>query len=915
MLIRITFSFFFLVVQKQARNNAKATTELKAQLNAVQEDMKTIESDKAQILEDLALAKRLTDEAYGKLEESLAAQRSAEEALELERFKSTEREQSGIERKEQEWRRKCDNMKRHHAEDVASLIAATRELEGVKDELAVTVQAKDAALEQVQRIANDNAKKVEALMAEVSQLKSHHGAQLQAKAKEATQSISKLESEASALRAELQKAKAFQEKLAKADQQVEGFKVDIAYLRRAEADANQSAQEWKKKAESFQTRLQEVSRPNKANEELLTSFKKSFEDCTSMLQDKQSQVIQLKEKVASLEKEANEYREGFLGTNRRLDVAKEAFELQATIDRLTSEHQMLHEAHRQVATSEKTVSAQVGHLTEEKNKLLKELDDTRQERDRVKKAVQDLAAALREVSSEAREAKERVLAKQLELENAQLQISELKAAMKSAEDKYQSMLDESKNEADCLRKTVEKMCSEAKTSEDEWICKEAGFVDMLKKSDDGISSIQSEMNRLAESLRAAENEVQVLKGDKTQLLSKLQEFELKTKNTSSSAEKAKAEMRRLTESLRAAENEMQVLKGDKTQLLSKLQEFELKTKNTSSSAEETKAENSQLEDLVSSKEKEALAMNHQVTDLRYREHTALEKANELSKLLTEATARKSEEEEAAKNTDVSVMKLEMDEVQESLKAAECEVKAAKDDKAQLQNKLRLLESKMTEASLTSEEAKLNSLRLKEMLEDKEHEVASIAQENNDLRAREADAQAKIYELAALLAEATAKKGGESNGMVARSPEKQPSVLRKFMCSPMHNVHDDEPCESSARTIQMEEIKHVEMEIVKQIKCEKESISTVDANSLENSKIIEDDLSKERDDDSESTDDDIESPDDALADQMNGLLITGPTSSFNQQPQHMHNKKKKALLKKFGGLLKKKAHFTKLSSHP
>jgi uncharacterized coiled-coil DUF342 family protein len=131
-----------------------------------------------------------------------------------------------------------------------------------------------------------------------------------------------------------------------------------------------------------------------------------------MLQDKQSQVIQLKEKVASLEKEACEYKEGFLDTNRRLDVAKkEAHELQATVDRLTSEHQMLHEAHQQVATSEKTVSAQVGHLNEEKNKLLKELDDTRQERDKVKKAVQDLAAALREVSSEARESKERVLAK------------------------------------------------------------------------------------------------------------------------------------------------------------------------------------------------------------------------------------------------------------------------------------------------------------------------------------------------------------------------------------------------------------------------------------------------------------------------------------------------------------------------
>ena len=50
--------------------------------------------------------------------------------------------------------------------------------------------------------------------------------------------------------------------------------------------------------------------------------------------------------------------------------------------------------------------------------MLKELDDTRDERDKVKKAAEDLAAALREVSSEAREAKERVLAKQAELDSA-----------------------------------------------------------------------------------------------------------------------------------------------------------------------------------------------------------------------------------------------------------------------------------------------------------------------------------------------------------------------------------------------------------------------------------------------------------------------------------------------------------------
>ncbi|CAN6294137.1 unnamed protein product [Urochloa humidicola] len=853
---------------------AKASSELQAQVSLAQEELRSArerlasaESDRAQLLEDLSLARRLAADAAGKAEKSEAARRRAEEALELERFQSTEREQAAAAAAE-EWQRKHDGVKRRHAEDVASLIAATRELDAIRGDLAAAATARDSALEQadgLQRIANENAKEVEALTAQVAQLKAHLDAELEAQAREATETVGKLESEASALKSELQEARAFQEKLAEAEELLGNLRVDLAYAKSAEADATRSAQEWRSKAESLEKRLEEASRVNRRSEESLALLTTSFEDCTSMLQEKQAQVLQLNNKVASLEKEAREHKEGFVETRRRLEVAaKEASELQVAIDRMRSEHELLQETHRQVAVNEKAASDQVGKLTEDKNRLLEELHSTREERDKVKKAVEDLAAALREVSSEAREAKERVLVKQAELESAQVQVSELKVAMKDAEERYQLMLDESNYETACLRKAVEKMGSETKSFKDEWISKEAGFVDMLKRSGDGMSSIQAEMDRLSESLKVAEKEVQELRTDKAQLINKLQEFESQAMDTSSNAEQAMAE-------------------------------------------------SSHLKDLLSFKDKELLSLNHEVTELRLREQTASAKITELSKLLADVTARKSEEENTKSKALLS--KLEMDKVLESLRAAECEAKAAKDEKTQLQSKVRQLESKITEANLTSEEAKISSLRLKETLEDKEHELASIVHENDEMRAREAAAQARIDELAALLAEATAiRKGGEP---LNRSPEKQPSALMKLICSPMHHsVRDDE--NNGENFIQVEDIKHVEVETVRQVKREKEiiSVSAVDTSCLENSKIIEDDLSKERDDESESIDDDDddeESPvDDGFVDQMNGLLIHGPTSSFNQD-QHVQ-KKKKALLRKFGSLLKKKAHFTKLSNH-
>ncbi|VAH05636.1 unnamed protein product [Triticum turgidum subsp. durum] len=994
---------------------AKAS-ELQAQLNLVQEDLKNarehlanIDKDRAQVHDDLVLTKTLADEAYQKLEESLAMQRRAEEALEIERFKSVEREQASIElarRKEEEWQRKHADVTKRHAQDVNSLAKVTKELENTKGELAVTAQAKNSALSRVdeaEKTMHGNAKRMEILMAEVTRLKSEMGS----REKGAEEIIDKLRSEASELRAELQRAMAFQEKLVRAEEVVKGLKVDIAYAKRAEMDADQSAQGWKTKAAALEDRLVAITSLNKSNEEALASLTKSF-------QEAQSQVLQLTEKATASEGEASEYKEGFLETNRRLDIMrKEASELQATIDSLKSEHELLNEAHRQVVSNEKAASSQVGVLGGDKVRLQQELDEAREERNKAKKGVEELAVALRQVSAEAREAKERVLAKQTELDHAQLQISELKTESKNAEDKYQLMLQESNclkkkaemleseaknakekyelilDESNYLKKTVERLGSEAKILQDDRVSKEVGFAEMLRRSEEEASYVKSEMSKLMESLAVAEKEVQELKAEKTQLVHQLEEgFDstmmdaasssaeqpmvtesshlkdlLSTKEkevlalnhqvtelrlreaaalakadeasklmdaASSRAEQSMvAESSHLKDLLSTKEKEVLALDHQVTELrlreaaaLAKADEASKLMDAASSSAEQSMvAESSRLKDLLSTKEKEVLALGHQVTELRLREEAALAKADEASKLLAEATARKAGEEEAARSAEKSntlLVKLEMDTMLQSQRAAEHEAKNAKDNMVQLQSKLRLVESKITEANLTAEEEKISSLRLKETLAEKEEELQSIARENDGLRTREAAARAKADELAAMLVEATAMKGGDQSA--GRSPEKQPNVFRKMMCSPMENAArgDHEDRRNSDRIVQvLEEIKHVEVETVRQVKHEREEVS-VEANSMENSKILEDDLCKgmmsNGVDTESSDDDDIDSQgEDGAADQMGGLLMHGPRSSFKQE-HHSHKKKKKALLRKFGSMLKKKAHFTKLNKH-
>ncbi|KAI5017695.1 hypothetical protein ZWY2020_042583 [Hordeum vulgare] len=825
---------------------AKAS-ELQAQLNLVQEDLRNarehlanIDRDRAQVHGDLVLTKTLADEAYQKLEESLAAQRRAEEALELERFKSVEREQASMElarRKEEEWQRKHADITKRHAQDVNSLAKATKELENAMGELAVTAQAKNSALsraDEAEKTTQGIAKRMEILMAEVTRLKS----EMESREKGAEEIIDKLRSEATELRAELQRAMAFQEKLVRAEEVVEGLKVDIAYAKRAEMDADQSAQGWKNKAAALNDRLVAITSLNKSNEEALASLTKSF-------QEAQSQLLQLTEKAAASECEASQYKEGFLETNRRLDIVrKEASDLQAAIDSLRSEHELLNEAHRQVVSNEKAASSQISILGGDKVRLQQELDEAREEKNKAKKGVEDVAAALRQVSAEAREAKERVLAKQTELDHAQLQISELKTTTKNAGDKHQLML----HESNCLKEKVEMLESEAKNAKENY------------------ELILDESNHLKKTVERLGSEAKILQDDR---VSKEVRFAEMLRRSEEEASYVRSEMSKLMESLAAAETELQKLKAEKTQLVHQLEEGS--------------------------------------------ERTAMDAPS------SKATARKAGEEEEDRSADKSnalLVKLEMDTMLQSQRAAENEAKDAKDNMAQLQSKLRLVESKITEANLTAEEEKISSLRLKETLTEKEEELQSIVRENDSLRTREAAARAKADELAAMLAEATAMKGGDQSA--GRSPEKQPNVFRKMMCSPMDNVArgDHEARRNSDRIVQvLEEIKHVEVETVRQVKHEREV--SVEANSMENSKIIEDDLCKgmmsNGVDTESSDDDDIDSQgEDGAADQMGGLLTHGPRSSFKQE--HHSHKKKKALLRKFGSMLKKKAHFTKLNKH-
>ncbi|XP_059310404.1 putative WEB family protein At1g65010, chloroplastic [Lycium ferocissimum] len=115
----------------------------------------------------------------------------------------------------------------------------------------------------------------------------------------------------------------------------------------------------------------------------------------------------------------------------------------------------------------------------EESKLEMKLANEAEEKNR--KALDDLALALKEVASEASEAKKKLRATQLELGQAKKEAGNMKETIKSTKVRYQKLLDEAKKEKEIYRSTAEQLKLEAEESLLAWNGKEMSFITCIKE--------------------------------------------------------------------------------------------------------------------------------------------------------------------------------------------------------------------------------------------------------------------------------------------------------------------------------------------------------------------------------------------------------------------------------------------------
>jgi chromosome segregation ATPase len=551
---------------------AKPSQELQAQLDAVQEALKQAmaqlvekEEEKGKVLDELERAKKVADEADAKLKEALDAK---SKTLEVEKVRDIELEQvssdpahSGGE--EDELRRKLKSMQSQQEADAAALHSTVEQLEKARYELADAIDAKNWALSQADdamRASEVNAQKIELLNAEVGRLKGLLDSGVESKSREAADQIGKLEAENSTLKLELEKAKLAEKRVVELEGVVEQLRADVAKAEKASARSDELTEKWKKKVQLLDFQLEEANQSIILKGKSLDSVVEELDETSTLLKSKECEAAALHDNVRSLEGEVTRLKGDIDVTSERLDAAeKEAADLSAEVEGLTLKLHAVEKEKIEALHNDELASSEITALTEQKNELAKELEASKDEVEKVKKAMEGLASALHEMSAESRDAQEKYLIKQEEIERARAQVEELNMSLQNAKESYEVMLDEVNYEKVCLKKSVERLEAEAKSVSEEWQPKEQSFINSIKKSEEEVAAIKVQMDKYLAvvSEKEAEN---------AELVEKMNHLEAQLLEANKTSEEAKAETLQLKDKLLDKENELQNIQQENEDL-------------------------------------------------------------------------------------------------------------------------------------------------------------------------------------------------------------------------------------------------------------------------------------------------------------------------------------------------------------
>lgn len=446
------------------------------------------------------------------------------------------------------------------------------ELNEVKAQLSITERDRDRAFDEVREV---NRQRNNAELNNMTEALHDADRELQMKDKIVE-----------SLRSEVDKLKQLEIHLNEKEVSLQKVKEEASSYKSSVAHTEASLSDSRRKLEELEI---EVGRRKESEAKLAESFAaqtSQIEQSSILLEKSKLQVTSLEDKMQELVKESQE-------NDREAREEIERLDDEVLMHKENSCH--ANEGYEPTSLEMKNegfnpASLEMKNLLNEVDVLKNELKQAMVAEDNSKKAMDDLAVALKEVAIECIQAKEKLTTTEQQLEAVKEEATNSKKLLKSNEERYETLLTASKKETDRLKNTVDRLRLEAEESLLAWNEREIQFVKCIKTTEDEKNTVQEERNTLAKLLKEAE----VV------------------------SEKSKEENKKLRDILKQALNEANV------------------AKEASSLA---RAENSYLKDALAEKDKALVTLAQETERLRINEAEANETIKELKRVITSGSKK------------------------------------------------------------------------------------------------------------------------------------------------------------------------------------------------------------------------------------------------------------------------------------
>ncbi|KAL2551353.1 WEB family protein [Forsythia ovata] len=297
------------------------------------------------------------------------------------------------------------------------------------------------------------------------------------------------------------KIKQFELTLVERDASLDQLKEELRSVRESNKQATELLSEGEKKIQELEA---QVDRGKQSESKIIDSLEiksKQLEQKKIELEESKLEITSLHEKIELLQDSSKQNSRDLKGLSNKDngDFSEEDNEW------LKSELQLTKENLARAQEDEKKASLKVKSLLDEMELFKNELTMAIDAEEKSAKAMEDLALALKEVTTEANQTKEKLDNAQLELEQVKGEVEKLKAMVRSTDERHQKLLDEAKQEAELYKNTADRLRLEAEDSILASNGKEMGFVSCIKRAEEEAAVAQRESARLAESLKTAED--------------------------------------------------------------------------------------------------------------------------------------------------------------------------------------------------------------------------------------------------------------------------------------------------------------------------------------------------------------------------------------------------------------------------